>query len=120
MLREWVKQELLLKLALVNMGLPTATVCALFGLPCNIYMGSKDIERQKPNVFRMKLLGANIIPVESGSKSLKDAMNEAYEIGLKTYEILFILLVQLLVLTHTLKWFETFNQLLEKKLVSKF
>ena len=58
-------------------GVATATVCALFGLPCNIYMGSKDIERQKPNVFRMKLLGANIIPVESGSKSLKDAMNEA-------------------------------------------
>ena len=58
-------------------GVATATVCALFGLPCYIYMGSKDIERQKPNVFRMKLLGANIIPVESGSKSLKDAMNEA-------------------------------------------
>ena len=58
-------------------GVATATVCALFGLPCHIYMGSKDIERQKPNVFRMKLLGANIIPVESGSKSLKDAMNEA-------------------------------------------
>ncbi len=58
-------------------GVATATVCALFGLPCFIYMGSKDIERQKPNVFRMKLLGATIIPVESGSKSLKDAMNEA-------------------------------------------
>ena len=58
-------------------GVATATVCALFGLPCYIYMGSKDIERQKPNVFRMKLLGAKIIPVESGSKSLKDAMNEA-------------------------------------------
>ena len=58
-------------------GVATATVCALFGLPCYIYMGSKDIERQKPNVFRMKLLGATIIPVESGSKSLKDAMNEA-------------------------------------------
>ena len=58
-------------------GVATATVCALFGLECHIYMGSKDIIRQKPNVFRMKLLGANIIPVESGSKSLKDAMNEA-------------------------------------------
>ena len=58
-------------------GVATATVCALFGLPCFVYMGSKDIERQKPNVFRMKLLGATIVPVESGSKSLKDAMNEA-------------------------------------------
>ena len=58
-------------------GVATATVCALFDLPCVVYMGSKDIERQKPNVFRMKLLGAEVIPVESGSKSLKDAMNEA-------------------------------------------
>jgi len=58
-------------------GVATATVCALFDLPCVVYMGAKDIERQKPNVFRMKLLGAEIVPVESGSKSLKDAMNEA-------------------------------------------
>ena len=58
-------------------GVATATVCALFGFPCTIYMGSRDIERQAPNVFRMKLLGANIVSVESGSKTLKDAMNEA-------------------------------------------
>lgn len=58
-------------------GVATATVCARFGLPCTIYMGAKDIERQKPNVFRMKLLGAEIIPVSSGGASLKDAMNEA-------------------------------------------
>ena len=58
-------------------GVATATVCALFDLPCVVYMGAKDIERQKPNVFRMKLLGAEIVPVESGSNSLKDAMNEA-------------------------------------------
>ena len=58
-------------------GVATATVCALFGLPCTIYMGSRDIERQAPNVFRMKLLGADIVSVESGSKTLKDAMNEA-------------------------------------------
>ena len=58
-------------------GVATATVCALFGLECIVYMGKKDIERQKPNVFKMKLLGAKIIPVESGSASLKDAMNEA-------------------------------------------
>ena len=58
-------------------GVATATVCDLFDLPCIIYMGEKDIERQSPNVFRMKLLGAEIKNVSSGSKSLKDAMNEA-------------------------------------------
>ncbi|MFZ5795495.1 MAG: tryptophan synthase subunit beta [Sphingomonas sp.] len=57
-------------------GVATATVCARFGLPCVIYMGAKDIERQAPNVFRMKLLGAEVRPVTSGSHSLKDAMNE--------------------------------------------
>ncbi len=58
-------------------GVATATVCALFGLPCVIYMGEEDIKRQKPNVFRMKLLGAEIVPVASGAATLKDAMNEA-------------------------------------------
>ena len=58
-------------------GVATATVCALFGLPCIVYMGEKDIKRQSPNVFRMKLLGADIRSVTTGSKSLKDAMNEA-------------------------------------------
>ena len=58
-------------------GVATATVCARFGIPCVIYMGALDVERQKPNVFRMKLLGAEVIPVESGARTLKDAMNEA-------------------------------------------
>jgi tryptophan synthase beta chain len=58
-------------------GVATATVCALFNMPCVIYMGAKDIERQKPNVFRMKLLGAEVKAVESGSASLKNAINEA-------------------------------------------
>ena len=58
-------------------GVATATVCALFGLPCTVYMGEVDIERQMPNVFRMKLLGAEVEPVNSGSRTLKDAMNEA-------------------------------------------
>ena len=58
-------------------GVATATVCARFNLPCVVYMGVEDIERQKPNVFRMKLLGAEVIPVTSGSRTLKDAMNEA-------------------------------------------
>ncbi len=58
-------------------GVATATVCARFGLQCVVFMGATDVERQKPNVFRMRLLGAEIIPVESGTGTLKDAMNEA-------------------------------------------
>jgi tryptophan synthase beta chain len=58
-------------------GVATATMCALFGLPCTVYMGATDVERQAPNVFRMKLLGAEVKPVTSGAGTLKDAMNEA-------------------------------------------
>jgi tryptophan synthase beta chain len=58
-------------------GVATATICARYGLECIVYMGSEDIKRQSPNVYRMKLLGATVVPVESGSKTLKDALNEA-------------------------------------------
>jgi tryptophan synthase beta chain len=58
-------------------GVATATVAARYGLECVVYMGSEDIKRQAPNVYRMKLLGAKVVPVESGSKTLKDALNEA-------------------------------------------
>jgi tryptophan synthase beta chain len=58
-------------------GVATATLCARFGLQCVVYMGAVDVERQKPNVFRMKMLGAEVVPVQSGSRTLKDAMNEA-------------------------------------------
>lgn len=58
-------------------GVATATACAHFGLPCVVYMGAEDVRRQKPNVFSMKLLGAKVQPVESGSKTLRDAVNEA-------------------------------------------
>jgi len=58
-------------------GVATATICARYGLECVIYMGSEDIRRQAPNIHRMKLLGATVVPVESGSKTLKDALNEA-------------------------------------------
>ncbi len=58
-------------------GVATATACALFGLECFVYMGTKDIERQALNVYRMKLLGATVVPVVSGSQTLKDAMSEA-------------------------------------------
>ena len=58
-------------------GVATATICARYGLECVVYMGAEDVKRQSPNVYRMKLLGATVIPVESGSKTLKDALNEA-------------------------------------------
>ncbi|MES0371437.1 MAG: tryptophan synthase subunit beta [Mariprofundaceae bacterium] len=58
-------------------GVATATVAAMFGMQCDVYMGREDTERQAPNVFRMKLLGANVIPVDSGTATLKDALNEA-------------------------------------------
>ncbi len=58
-------------------GVATATICARFGLECVVYMGAEDVKRQSPNVFRMKLLGATVVPVESGSRTLKDALNEA-------------------------------------------
>ena len=58
-------------------GVATATLCARYGLQCVVYMGAVDVERQKPNVFRMKMLGAEVVPVQSGSRTLKDAMNEA-------------------------------------------
>jgi tryptophan synthase beta chain len=58
-------------------GVATATACARFGLECIVYMGAVDVERQKPNVFRMEMLGAKVVPVQSGARTLKDAMNEA-------------------------------------------
>ncbi len=58
-------------------GVATATICARYGLQCVVYMGSEDVKRQSPNVYRMNLLGATVVPVESGSKTLKDALNEA-------------------------------------------
>ncbi|MEO8123659.1 MAG: pyridoxal-phosphate dependent enzyme, partial [Burkholderiales bacterium] len=58
-------------------GVATATICARYGMECVVYMGSEDVKRQSPNVYRMNLLGATVVPVESGSRTLKDALNEA-------------------------------------------
>ena len=71
------KERLIAETGAGQHGVATATVAALFGLSCDIFMGEEDIRRQELNVFRMKLLGAKVIPVSSGSKTLKDAMNEA-------------------------------------------
>ena len=75
--RRMEKRRIIAETGAGQHGVATATVCAMFDLPCTIYMGTIDIERQAPNVFRMKLLGAEVRPVTSGSATLKDAMNEA-------------------------------------------
>ncbi len=71
------KQRVIAETGAGQHGVATATVAARFGMECVVYMGSEDIERQSQNVFRMKLLGASVVPVDSGSKTLKDALNEA-------------------------------------------
>ncbi|MGI2170467.1 tryptophan synthase subunit beta [Shewanella sp. MF05960] len=71
------KKEIIAETGAGQHGVATALACALLGLKCKVYMGAKDIERQSPNVFRMKLMGAEVIPVTSGSSTLKDACNEA-------------------------------------------
>src|ERR1700726_2743635 len=75
--RRMKKRRIIAETGAGQHGVATATACALFDLPCVVYMGETDIERQKPNVFRMKLLGAEVVPVHSGTATLKDAMNEA-------------------------------------------
>ncbi len=75
--RRMAKKKVIAETGAGQHGVATATVAALFGMECKIFMGAKDVERQKPNVFRMKLLGAEVIPVISGSQTLKDAMNDA-------------------------------------------
>ncbi len=75
--RRLAKSRIIAETGAGQHGVATATVCAKMGIPCAVYMGSEDIRRQQTNVFRMQLLGAEIVPVRSGSKTLKDAMNEA-------------------------------------------
>ena len=75
--RRMGKQRIIAETGAGQHGVATATACARFGLDCVVYMGAVDVERQKPNVFRMKMLGAEVRPVEAGARTLKDAMNEA-------------------------------------------
>jgi tryptophan synthase beta chain len=75
--RRMGKERIIAETGAGQHGVATATLCARFGLKCVVYMGAVDVERQKPNVFRMKMLGAEVVPVQSGSRTLKDAMNEA-------------------------------------------
>ena len=75
--RRMGKQRIIAETGAGQHGVATATACARFGLDCVVYMGAVDVERQKPNVFRMKMLGAEVRPVQAGARTLKDAMNEA-------------------------------------------
>ena len=75
--REMGKTRIIAETGAGQHGVATATACALFDLPCEVFMGAEDVKRQAPNVGRMKLLGAKVIPVETGARTLKDAMNEA-------------------------------------------
>ncbi|MEO5735196.1 MAG: tryptophan synthase subunit beta [Rubrivivax sp.] len=75
--RRMGKQRVIAETGAGQHGVATATICARYGMECIVYMGSEDIKRQSPNVYRMHLLGATVVPVESGSKTLKDALNEA-------------------------------------------
>lgn len=80
------KNEIIAETGAGQHGVATALACALLGLKCRIYMGAKDVERQSPNVFRMRLMGAEVIPVHSGSATLKDACNEALRDWSGSYE----------------------------------
>ena len=75
--RRMGKQRVIAETGAGQHGVATATICARYGLECVVYMGSEDVKRQSPNVYRMNLLGATVVPVESGSRTLKDALNEA-------------------------------------------
>ena len=75
--RRMGKQRIIAETGAGQHGVATATICARYGLECVVYMGSEDVKRQSPNVYRMNLLGATVVPVESGSRTLKDALNEA-------------------------------------------
>jgi tryptophan synthase beta chain len=78
------RERLLAETGAGQHGVATATVAALFGLGCDIYMGEEDVRRQALNVYRMRLLGANVVPVASGSRTLKDAINEAFRVWMAT------------------------------------
>src|SRR6516225_8788952 len=84
--RRMTKRRIIAETGAGQHGVATATAAALFGLKCQVYMGEEDIERQKPNVFRMKLLGSDVVTVRSGSRTLRDAINEAMRDWMATVE----------------------------------
>ncbi|GAL18624.1 tryptophan synthase beta chain [Vibrio maritimus] len=95
------KKEIIAETGAGQHGVATALACALLDLKCRVYMGAKDVERQSPNVFRMRLMGAEVIPVHSGSSTLKDACNEALRDWSASYEDATTYWVLRQVLTHS-------------------
>ena len=91
-------------------GVATATACALFDMECEVFMGAEDVERQRPNVERMRLLGAKIHPVTSGTGTLKDAMNEALRYWVTNAETHFYIIGTVAGRTPIHKWCAIFNQ----------
>lgn len=90
-------------------GVASATVAARFGMTCDVYMGADDIQRQMPNVFRMKLLGANVVSVDSGSRTLKDAMNEAMREWVARVDDTFYIIGTAAGRRRIPKWYAIFN-----------
>src|SRR4029453_6212897 len=90
--RRMGKQRVIAETGAGQHGVATATISARYGLECIVYMGSEDVKRQAPNVFRMNLLGATVVPVESGSKTLKDALNEALRDWVRNVENTFYII----------------------------
>lgn len=88
---EMNKREVIAETGAGQHGVATATVCALLDLPCRVFMGEKDVQRQQPNVLRMKMLGAEVVPVSSGSRTLKDATNEAIRYWINHPEVYYLI-----------------------------
>ncbi len=113
------KSEIIAETGAGQHGVATALACALLGLKCRIYMGAKDVERQSPNVFRMKLMGATVIPVHAGSSTLKDACNEAMRDWSANYDTAHYLLGTAAGLILSRPLCASFNALLVKKPANK-
>ena len=114
------KQKVIAETGAGQHGVATATIAALMGLECTIFMGAKDVERQELNVFRMKLLGAKVIAVQSGSKTLKDAMNDAIRYWVTNARDTFYIIGTVAGPHPYPMMVEIFKQLLVMKLENKF
>ena len=101
-------------------GVATATVCALFGLRCVIYMGAQDMQRQALNVFRMRLLGAEVVAVNAGTRTLKDAINEALRDWVTKVHETYYLLGSALGRIHTRSWYASFKASLDARHANRF
>ncbi len=109
------KKRLIAETGAGQHGVATATIAAKLGMECVVYMGAEDIKRQAMNVYRMKLLGATVVPVKAGSQTLKDALNEALRDWVTHVDATFYIIGTVAARILTLKWFEISSPLLVKK-----